>query len=161
MKIYFSGAISGGRSRQPLYQKIVSYLKALDAGVLTEHVAHAQVLRCESNLSAPEIFKRDMRLIALCDGLIAEVSTPSLGVGYEIATALQQGKPVLCLCEEGVFLTRMLTGNTDPYLIIKFYKNETEWQNFLAGFVQQLRHKAWPLTFSRMKTKPQGRQNHG
>lgn len=161
MKIYFSGAISGGRDRQPLYQKIVRFLKELKAEVLTEHVAHEQVLHREANLSAHEIFKRDMHLIALCDGLIAEVSTPSLGVGYEIATALQQSKPVLCLCGEGVFLTRILTGNTDPYLIIKFYKNETEWQNFLADFIQQLRHKAWPVTFSRMKTRPQGRQNHG
>lgn len=142
MKIYFSGAISGGRDRQPLYQKIVSVLKESSVEVLTEHVAHAQVLHREANLSAQEIFKRDMNLIALCDGLIAEVSTPSLGVGYEIATALQQPKPVLCLCEKGVFLTRILTGNTDPHLTIEFYKNETEWQKYIADFIQQLRHKA-------------------
>lgn len=142
MKIYFSGAISGGRDRQPLYYKIVSFLKESGLEVLTEHVAHAQVLHREAELNAQEIFERDMRLIALCDGLIAEVSTPSLGVGYEIATALQQQKPVLCLCEEGIFLTRILTGNTEPHLTINFYKSDAEWQAHLKGFVAKLRHKA-------------------
>ena len=49
-----------------------------------------------------EIFERDLRWIeevARANGvLIAEVSTPSTGVGYEIATArYRYGIPVICL----------------------------------------------------------------
>lgn len=142
MKVYFSGAISGGRGRQPLYQKIVSFLKNLGAEVLSEHVAHAQVLHNESSLSARGIYERDMHLIDLCDGLIAEVSTPSLGVGYEIATAVQRQKPVLCLCEEGIFLTRILTGNSEPNLTCRFYKTEAEWQHHLKQFCADFRRQA-------------------
>lgn len=35
-----------------------------------------------------------------CDIVVAEVTTPSLGVGYEIATARHLGKQILCLFHE-------------------------------------------------------------
>ena len=40
--------------------------------------------------------------IKACDALIAEISTPSHGVGYEIGYALNLDKPVLCLHRRGV-----------------------------------------------------------
>lgn len=138
MKIYFSGAISGGRQRQPLYQRMVAFLKDMGDEVLSEHVAHAQVLQQEAQLSAAEIFRRDLSLVASSDGLLAEVSTPSLGVGYEIAIALQHRRPVLCLCEQGIFLTRMLTGNPDPNLAVRFYAQEAEWQEEIRRFHRRL-----------------------
>ena len=40
---------------------------------------------------------RDVALLTMCDVLVAEVTHPSLGVGYEIGRAVELGKPVLCL----------------------------------------------------------------
>jgi len=77
-------------------------------------------------------------MIEACDAMIAEVSRPSLGVGYEIATALQLRRPVLCLCDKEVFLTRMLTGNTAPNLKIIFYSHEAEWQRAIAALSDHL-----------------------
>jgi nucleoside 2-deoxyribosyltransferase len=146
MKIYFSGAISAGRERQPLYAEMVHFLEALGAEVLSAHVAKANVMEHEANLAAEEIFNRDMRLIENCDGLVAEVSRPSLGVGYEIATALTLWRPTLCLCEQGIFLTRMLTGNSHPRLQIRIYRETADWQEALKTFCQSLRQKnATPL----------------
>jgi hypothetical protein len=47
--------------------------------------------------------------------VIAEVTVPSLGVGYEIAYALHaRAIPVLGLCRAGTRLSAMLTGCTHP-----------------------------------------------
>lgn len=138
-KIYFAGAISAGRERQAVYAEMVNFLESLGAEVLSAHVARADVLEHESTLTPEEIFQRDMRLIENCDGMIAEVSRPSLGVGYEIATALSLWRPVLGLCERGTFLTRMLTGNPHDKLQIHFYSEANEWQEAIQKFYRHLR----------------------
>ncbi|MDZ7362428.1 MAG: nucleoside 2-deoxyribosyltransferase [candidate division KSB1 bacterium] len=139
LKIYFAGAISAGRERQVVYAEMVDFLESLGAEVLSAHVARADVLEYESTLQPEEIFQRDMQFIANCDGMIAEVSRPSLGVGYEIATALTLWRPTLCLCEQGTFLTRMLTGNPHERLQIHFYRETDEWQEAIREFHRHLR----------------------
>lgn len=139
MKIYFAGAISAGRERQPLYAEMVHFLESLEAEVLSAHVARSNVLEQESKITAEEIFQRNLAFIENCDGMIAEVSQPSLGVGYEIATALTLWRPTLCLCEQGVFLTRMLTGNPHPKLQIYFYRDAAGWQEALKIFNARLK----------------------
>lgn len=138
LKIYFSGAISAGRERQPLYVCMVEFMQMRGLRVLSAHVAHAEVLQAEARLTPEEIFTRDMRMIEACDVMVAEVSRPSLGVGYEIATALQLRRPVLCLCDKEIFLTRMLTGNADPNLKIVFYSHDAEWQSAIAALCDHL-----------------------
>lgn len=136
--MYFAAAISGGRALQPVYQRMVSYLTSLGVKVLTEHVGSPDVLESESHLSAEQIVERDMALLERCDGLIAEVSRASLGVGFEIATALHWEKPVLCLCEESVFLTRIITGNRDKHLMLAYYRADDDWQIAIAGFLEKV-----------------------
>jgi len=41
------------------------------------------------------IYRRDVKQVRICDLLIAEVSSPSLGVGMEIMLAIELMKPVL------------------------------------------------------------------
>ena len=41
-----------------------------------------------------QVYERDMAWLAECEAVVAEVTTPSLGVGYEIAEALHLRKPV-------------------------------------------------------------------
>jgi nucleoside 2-deoxyribosyltransferase len=143
-KIYFAAAISAGRERQSIYAEMVNFLETLGAEVLSPHVARADVLDAEAKLSAEEIFNRDMAFIVNCDGMIAEVSRPSLGVGYEIATALLLSRPTLCLCEQSVFLSRMLTGNRHPKLQIQFYHEAVNWHKAISEFCRQLQES--PLT---------------
>ncbi|WP_421017143.1 nucleoside 2-deoxyribosyltransferase [Furfurilactobacillus cerevisiae] len=40
---------------------------------------------------------RDMKWLAESDAVVAETSNPSLGVGYELASAERLGKPVIIL----------------------------------------------------------------
>jgi nucleoside 2-deoxyribosyltransferase len=139
IKIYFAGAISAGRELQPLYRAMVDYLQEHGAEVLSAHVARADVLTGESKLTDEQIFRRNLDFIVRCDGMVAEVTTPSLGVGFEISEALQRRKPVICLCKKGTFLTRMLTGNRDQNLTIRFYEPLQEWQQALEDFLNKLR----------------------
>jgi hypothetical protein len=96
MKIYFAGAIRGGRDDATLYLEIVNLLRA-DGEVLTEHVAAADLSVLGESKDDPWIHDRDLAWLRDADCLVAEVTTPSLGVGFEIAKATEWGKRVLCL----------------------------------------------------------------
>lgn len=97
MKIYFAGSIRGGRDDVNLYGEIIKYLSNYGK-VLTEHVADKNLADTgEKNLSDKEIHDRDLDWLAQSDVILAEVTAPSLGVGYEIRAAVDQKKRVLCL----------------------------------------------------------------
>jgi hypothetical protein len=139
MKIYFSGSIAGGRKYLTTYQKMVGCIRELGHTVLTEHIIHPRVLDLEKRYIPREIYTRDIQWIEECDCMIAEVSNPSLGVGYEICYALRINKPVLCLYEKGIFLTRMLVGNTSKGLAVKEYDAEERWKDWITRFLQMLK----------------------
>jgi len=114
MKIYFAGSIRGGRDDKDLYQELITYLKEYGT-VLTEHIGKSTLLETgETEPSDEWIFERDMKWIEQSDVLIAEVTTPSLGVGYEIGRAEAMGKNLLCLYrpQNGKRLSAMISGNS-------------------------------------------------
>ena len=136
MNIYFGGSIAGGRMYLVTYQKIVAYLKSLGHQVLTEHVVKPDVLEWEMNFTPQHIYQRDIDWLMKCDAVVAEVSNPSLGVGYEICFALRINKPVLCLFREGIFLSKMLTGNTSEGITVREYKSDSDWKDAIDGFLE-------------------------
>ncbi len=138
MRIYFSGAISGGRENAPIYEHIVAWLQARGHLVPSAHVADPAVLSRESNLSPRQVYQRDVDWIEQSDGMVAEVSTPSLGVGYEIGYALSRGLPVLCLYRRGVFVSRMITGNPASDLVVIDYASLDELEKHLETFLATL-----------------------
>jgi hypothetical protein len=138
MKIYFSGSISGGRDHEAIYQHLVGHLQALGHHVLSAHVADPAALEAEKDLPPREVFERDTNWVKAAEALIAEVSTPSLGVGYEIALAVQLGKPVLCVSRSGVRLSKMISGNTAPNITLAAYSAEAELDDQVDGFLKNL-----------------------
>jgi nucleoside 2-deoxyribosyltransferase len=80
-----------------------------------------------------------MAWIRACDALIAEVSTPSHGVGYEVAFALSLGKPVLCCYKEGQPVSKMITGNSHPNLHLATYQNVGEAVQAVRAFLTNQR----------------------
>jgi nucleoside 2-deoxyribosyltransferase len=98
LTLYFAGAISGGRDDVALYREIIAALEADGHRVLAGAVAAEHVTASGDALDSHAIFDRDLGWIAECDIVVAEVSKPSIGVGYEIATARYHfGIPVICL----------------------------------------------------------------
>jgi 2'-deoxynucleoside 5'-phosphate N-hydrolase len=100
--IYFSGSISGGRQDVGLYRWIVDHLEAKGHRVLAGAVATESVSAGGEALGEQAIFERDLSWIAEAAAaggvLVADVSVPSNGVGYEIAVARYRfGMPVIAL----------------------------------------------------------------
>ncbi|KAI5108279.1 2'-deoxynucleoside 5'-phosphate N-hydrolase 1 [Silurus meridionalis] len=114
MYIYFCGSIRGGRQDVKIYQKIVKKLQ--DYGkVLTEHVSHDDISE-KGEEAVPggdeAIYDRDMAWLAQADVVVAEVTQPSFGVGYEIGQAMAMKKRILCLFRpsSGKVLSAMIRG---------------------------------------------------
>lgn len=136
MKIYFSGSISGGREYEAVYQHLVARLQAQGHDVLSAHVADPIALEHERDASPREVFERDVAWVDECEAMIAEVSTPSLGVGYEYGRAVQAGKPVLCVYRSGLRISKMIAGNPAPNLTVATYSSEAELDNLVDSFLK-------------------------
>ena len=136
MKIYFAGSIRGGTEDQHLYRALIEKLRAFGQ-VLTEHVGNAKLTNLgETALSDDGIFQRDVSWIHEADVIVAEVSKPSLGVGYEIGLAESLGKPVICLYRdtgEGR-LSAMIAGNSK--LMVHVYKDVEGAVSCVEDFLQ-------------------------
>ena len=113
MKIYFAGAIRGGREDVEFYFNIIHYLEKFGV-VLTEHVGNTELSeKGELSRTDNDIFQRDLSWLQSADAVVAEVSTPSLGVGYELGIAEKLKIPILCLYRPiiGKRLSAMINGN--------------------------------------------------
>lgn len=94
-----------------VYSDLIAYLKGFGR-VLTEHVGEP-TLTDEGHLPPAEIHERDLAWLQSADVVVAEVTTPSLGVGYELGKAVSMRKPVLCLFRQpaGRSLSGMISGS--------------------------------------------------
>jgi nucleoside 2-deoxyribosyltransferase len=134
MKIYFCGSIRGGRELALTYEFIIGKLRTYGT-VLTEHVGSDEVIRKEDReLSDQEIHDRDLGWIVESDVLVAEVTVPSLGVGYEIGRAIALGKAILCLYDAGSEkpLSAMIAGSNK--LVVKLYEAAAEVEVILEEY---------------------------
>ncbi|NMB55000.1 MAG: deoxyribonucleoside 5'-monophosphate N-glycosidase [Leptolinea sp.] len=114
MNIYFSCSITGGRKEQPVYQQLVEALLEDGHIVPTAHLSDDRILYLEKVVDPGDIYQRDVDWLTGCDALVAEISTPSHGVGYEIAMAEALGKPIFCCYQKGIHVSKMILGNPSP-----------------------------------------------
>ena len=135
MNIYFACSITGGRDFEPVYQAIIAALLADGHTVPTAHLADSGVKALEATVSPRDVYERDVNWIRECETLVAEVSTPSHGVGYEIAYALSIGKSVLCIYQEGRPISKMLSGNSQPCLQVSQYHNTNDAIGIIRSFL--------------------------
>jgi len=137
MKIYFAGSIRGGRDDVKIYYEIIDYLKTKGT-VLTEHVGNSELSSYGEETSSDEyIHNRDLKWISESDIIVAEVTTPSLGVGYEIGRALENDKKILCLHQkqEGKRLSAMIAGCTG--IEVGEYENIEEAKKIVDSFMNK------------------------
>jgi hypothetical protein len=134
MKVYFACSIRGGRDDAHIYADLVTHLKT-KAIVLSEIVADSKLTAEGSDRTNEYIWKRDTDWIREADLLIAEVTNPSLGVGYEIAKAEEWNKPVLALFRNmgERKLSAMIGGS--PSTTTVYYKEISEAQRAIDDFM--------------------------
>mgnify|MGYP000868570706 CR=1 FL=1 len=135
MNIYFACSLTGGREFESVYQTIVHALAEKGHNVLTAHLVESNVMEIEAAVNPSEVYSRDVAWIRSCDVLVAEVSVPSHGVGYEIGFALGIEKPVLALYQEGRKVSKMISGNDHENLSVKKYSTTEEAIQILMRFL--------------------------
>jgi nucleoside 2-deoxyribosyltransferase len=138
MNIYFACTITGGREFELVYQVITRALAEDSHHVPTAHLAEPGVMSLEAVIDPFEVYLRDITWIQTSEALIAEVSAPSHGVGYEIGFALGLGKPVLALYQEGRRVSKMISGNPDPNLMVMAYENPEHAVAIIRAFLSKL-----------------------
>ena len=137
-KIFLSGSIRGGRQLLETYRFMFDTLEEAGAEVLSWHVADPELEKVETKMTEEEIYARDMGLLVKSDALIAEVTIPSTGVGYEICRALVKGIPVLCLHSPDAAVSAMVLGNPGPLLEVRAYPDKASLKKIIIEFIKAL-----------------------
>lgn len=136
MKIYFAASIRGGREDQLLYAQIIKLLGEFGT-VLTEHFGEKAITPQQgTGRNVQDIHDQDLAWVKECDVVVAEVTQPSLGVGYELAKAEEWGKNILCLFRPNSerSLSAMIAGS--PKIVVREYTDTTQVPAILTEFFQ-------------------------
>ncbi|MFI5167526.1 MAG: nucleoside 2-deoxyribosyltransferase [Thermoanaerobaculales bacterium] len=110
MRVYFAAAMTNPLRDLGAIQALVEHLESNGHDVPTRHVADAAGPEDDSVITDTDVARRDLAWLVGCDALVAEVSTPSHGVGIEVATAIARGLPVLLLHRAAARVSRLLLG---------------------------------------------------
>lgn len=140
MKVYFTTGSKNYDKRKDSIEKIYEVVNSLGHS-LDEFNREPFNPTIESEDSMVKAYNHIAKSIKSCDFVIAELSEPSLGSGFETALALSEKKPVLVLYHEDSqrMLSTPLTGNRSKYLVTKRYKNDKELESAIRYFVSDLK----------------------
>lgn len=124
-QIYFAGAIRGSRVDAGLYARLIAHMKEKHI-VLTEHIGSPSLIpTTEQDMTDRQIYEQDIAWLTASDIVIAECTSPSLGVGYEMAYAEKLGKPTHIFFDKTRgYLSAMLSG--DEFFHVHYYETEDE-----------------------------------
>jgi nucleoside 2-deoxyribosyltransferase len=141
MIVYCAGAIKGDTTYQKNYIEMIQFIESMNHTALAE-------LNGKFNSSIPlsdnQIYTRDIKWIEGSDLMIAEISGPSLGVGFEIAYALFKKEiPVLALASSEVEkLSAMITGCNSDLLTIKRYNKVEDMHTIISEYFKDTEDKS-------------------
>ncbi|MEM4639284.1 MAG: nucleoside 2-deoxyribosyltransferase [Thermofilum sp.] len=126
-RIYLAAPMRGVRLALNHVRELARLLEEMNHRVLTKHVTEEE-LDVDRGLTPREIFERDVQLLEEADVMIAEVSHPSLGVGFELAYFLLKGKPAAALVLEEcrASLSALIEGITWPNFHLITYRSPKE-----------------------------------
>ena len=118
MKIYVSGSMYGGQQKIDTYKKLVDKLEEYGE-VLTRQIADPKAIENEKYQKDEDIYNDLENKLEKADILIAEVSVPSIGVGYEIGYASKLNKKIIAIYDKNYLdkVTTMIRGNKSIKII--------------------------------------------
>jgi len=142
--IYFSASIAGGREDAPIYSSLVAYLEEHHGTVLDKHVADPHLtIEGDGEIPPHEIYNQDLEWLLRSDVVVAEVTTVSHGVGFELGYFVRHHRDdptnrVLCLYRPtpGKILSAMFSGC--PQALLANYKTIEEAYRHIDAFFLSL-----------------------
>ena len=125
MLIYVCGSIYGGTQKIDTYKSMISELEK-NGVVLNKQIADLNTIANEFFRNDEDIYNDLEEKLKKADIVFAEVSVPSLGVGYELGFADRLGKRIIAIYDENYTnkVSTMIRGNKRIRLIP--YKNIEE-----------------------------------
>ncbi len=137
MNIFFTASVRAGRAHQPRYASIVKILEKYGT-VSSKHVGDDTLSQYgETNLSNKAMRERELKSLEKSDIVIAEVSTPSHGVGYLIgrATALKKKVIAIHYGDYALKVTGIIQG--DPGIELYAYKTDKDIESIFRKTLSQ------------------------
>lgn len=112
MKIYVSGSIYGGNQKIDTYKIMINELEKYGE-VLNKQIADPNTIENEKYQKDEDIFEDLEQKMTIADIIFAEVTIPSLGVGYELGFADKMSKKIIAIYDETYTkkVTTMIRGN--------------------------------------------------
>jgi 2'-deoxynucleoside 5'-phosphate N-hydrolase len=140
MIIYSAGPIRGDVTYQRFFTKVIEFIEGQGHTVLSEF---STKFSSTIPLTDKQKYKRDLKWIDGSKIMIAEISGPSLGVGFEISYAVFQRKlPVLAICNSEVQnISSMMAGCDSPLLTIQKYKDEDDLKKIIKNYISKFSEK--------------------
>lgn len=123
MKVFFSAATAQKEELEQSCARIVVVLKEMGHEIVKDTTADFSVIVSKSVKERTDYYKKVIKWIARSDVVVIEASYPStLDIGHEITIALEKGKQVLGLYQDG-YEPSFLLGLQDEKLIWVKYSN--------------------------------------
>lgn len=140
LRVYFAGAIRGGDfpGKQEAYEAICNAIRQNHI-LMSEHEGtFAPFKPAPYGVDERGIYQRDIDWISESQVMIADVTIPSLGVGYEIGFGLHRAGlyGILCLHHKDANVSAMILGNQN--LVVKSYHTPKQASELVLGFLEEL-----------------------
>ena len=135
MNIYVSGSIYGGTEKIETYKVMIEELEKYGV-VVDKQIADPNTIANEEFQTDEEIYSDLEEKLINADVVFAEVSIPSLGVGYELGFADKLGKKIIAIYDETYTkkVSTMIRGNKRIKLIP--YKDINEVFNIMEDLLK-------------------------
>ena len=141
MKIYVSGSIYGGTQKIDTYKILIEELEKYGE-VLNKEIADPNTIANEVYQKDEDIFNDLEEKLIISDVLVAEVSIPSLGVGFELGFADKLNKKIIAIYDKNYTpkVTTMIRGNK-RITLIPYQRIEEITNNLDKILVEYLQNK--------------------
>lgn len=140
MRVYLACAMTNPERDTRVVEEVLRALGEAGHEVLTPHVVGGVEQAADGLLSDEDLAQRDLAWLAQADCLVAEVSTPSHGVGIEVMAALNAGKPVLAIAHQQARVSRLLSGL--PGLTFARYGSHAQAVTLVRAFLERVGQRA-------------------
>jgi hypothetical protein len=124
MNVFFAGSVQGLPRLADTYRTVLDAAKKHGDTVLPSWIVKKLSSSDKGAEDARATLLQQVQLIQQCDVMIAEVSTPSFGIGYLMGQALTHHKPILCMYPKAgdlKLLSDFVKGNTSSLITLQRY----------------------------------------
>lgn len=111
MKVYISGALAASKDIATARRRYEELAALLTAAGHSPYLPHSRTDPERSpGIASADVFREDMEALVRADAVVAIMDEPSLGVGAEIAIALERGIMVIGAFHRGANASRFVRG---------------------------------------------------